>query len=145
MLNGMACGIILGKFHLFAGNQTEAYPDLIKLAAESRGNITYYLMNKDDIMLELNQAGADLFNSLSPEGQELALKIASRSCNGENDCRGQNACQTTKNSCMGKGKCKGTTVCAISDKNLAIKLANDLMTEKRKALLETNPPTPQKL
>lgn len=135
MIAGLSAGIILVHISLNAGD-TKEYSNLMQLAAESGGNITYHLMNKDELMLELTDEGVNLFNSLSPEGQQLALKIASRSCDGTNDCKGQNACRTKDNDCAGKGKCKGLTKCAVSDKNLAVKIAAQVMAEKRKSLEE---------
>lgn len=134
MLVGLACGVLSAQASVLAENQTEQFPSLLKLAAESGGNITQYQMTKEDLMLEVTQEGADLFNSLSPEGQALALKIASRACNGNNDCKGQNACRTQYNSCMGQGECKGKTKCSVSDKNLAVKLAAQVMERKRQEL-----------
>lgn len=133
MLAGLATGVLLAQLSLNASDASD-YPSLMQLAAETGGNITYRLMTKDEIMLELTNDGAKLFESLSPEGQELALKIASRSCDGTNECKGQNACRTKDNDCAGKGKCKGTTKCAVSDKNLAVRIAANVMAEKRQNL-----------
>ncbi len=138
MIAGLTVGIILAHANLKAGDAKE-YPDLMQLAADSGGNITYHLMTPDELMLELTNDGAKVFNSLSPEGQQLALKIASRSCDGTNDCKGQNACRTKDNECAGKGQCKGKTKCAVSDKNMAVRLAAKIMAEKRSALEGKSP------
>ncbi len=94
-------------------------------------NMGYYLMTEDELLLELNDEGTKIYKSLSPEGKAIARRIASQRCNGTNECKGENACQTEQNSCAGKGACKGKSKCAISDKNLAVKLAAKKMAEKR--------------
>lgn len=104
---------------------------LMDLAASTGGNVTFHLLSEQELLIELNEAGAKLFRSLSQEGKALALKLASRSCNGTNECKGQNACRTDKNSCYGQGSCKGQTVCGFANKNDAVKLASDLMAKKR--------------
>lgn len=133
MITGLTVGAVLAHCSV-NGAASNEYPNLMQLAAESGGNITYHLMTADELMLELTNDGAKVFNTLSPEGQKLALKIASRSCDGTNDCKGQNACQTKNNQCAGKGQCKGTTKCAVGDKNLAVRLAAKIMAEKREGL-----------
>jgi hypothetical protein len=95
------------------------------------GNLGYHLMTEDELMLELNDSGVKQFQSLSPEGKALALKLASQRCNASNSCKGQNACKTDNNDCAGKGDCKGKSKCAFSDKNLAVQIASKLMAEKR--------------
>lgn len=99
--------------------------------ADEEGNRGYYLMSEDDLLLELNDKGTALYNSLTPEGKELARKVASQRCNGTNECKGLNACKTDANDCAGKGACKGKSKCAFSDKNLAVKVVADKMAAKR--------------
>lgn len=94
-------------------------------------NLGYHLMTEDELMLELNDDGVKLYNSLTPEGKALARDVASQRCNGTNQCAGLNACETKTNSCAGKGKCKGTSKCAFADKNLAVKVVADKMAKKR--------------
>lgn len=94
-------------------------------------NVGYHLYTEDELLLELNDEGAKLFKSLSPEGKKLALEVASARCNGTNSCKGLNGCQTANNSCAGKGSCKGTGKCAIADKNLAVKLVHNKMAKER--------------
>jgi hypothetical protein len=106
-------------------------PTLMDLAAATDGNITHELMSEDDLLLQLNDDGTKLYNSLSPEGKQLAIRTASRSCNGQNECKGLGACASDKNQCAGKNECKGQTKCAFSDKNVAVKLAAKKMAEKR--------------
>jgi len=98
-------------------------------------NEGYYIMSENELLLYLNQKGRKLYNSLSPEGKELALKVASRRCNNANECKGLNACKTDENDCAGKGACKGKTKCSLGDKNLAVKLAAKKMAEKRQEAL----------
>lgn len=133
MVAGITAGLLLSHQTL-QGKDKETQSDFLQLIATTKGNITFRPLTESDLMLELNQEGADLYKSLNPEGQKLALKLASRSCNNMNDCKGENACRTEENECAGKGKCKGQTKCAFSDKNYAVKVAAKLMAEKRKEL-----------
>lgn len=107
-------------------------------AEANSSNLGYHLMTEDELLLEMNDAGVKQYKALSPEGQALARKLASQRCAGTNDCKGENACKTEKNSCAGKGGCKGTTKCALSDKNLAVKLAADKMAAKRNEAMQGN-------
>ena len=102
-----------------------------RLADVEDGNMDYHLMTEEELLLQLNDSGAKLYKSLSPEGKELALKVASQRCMGLNECKGLNACKTDKNNCAGQGSCKGTGKCALSDPNVAVKLAAKKMGEKR--------------
>lgn len=111
----------------------EQFLDLIKT---TQGNVTFRELTDDEILLELNDETARIYRSLSPEGKALALRLASRSCNGMNECKGENACRTEKNACAGQGQCKGLTKCAISDKNVAVRLAAKKMAEKRQGLMQ---------
>lgn len=132
MLAGIASGILLSH-HLSAEQEKkeEKNSDFMELFAKTGGNITFKEFTEDSLMLELNEEGAKLYHSLSPEGKALALKLASRSCNGLNDCKGENACATNKNKCAGLGLCKAQTKCAFSDKNMAVRIAAKKMAEKR--------------
>ncbi|WP_154017929.1 hypothetical protein [Candidatus Protochlamydia phocaeensis] len=140
MLAGITTGMVLAQQTLLGQQSSSASQEkapssnFLELVASTKGNITYRPMTEDDLLLELNQEGAELYKSLSPEGQQLALKLASRACNGMNDCRGENACATDKNKCAGLGQCKALTKCAFSDKNLAIKVAAKKMANKRQEL-----------
>ncbi len=93
-------------------------------------------LTKDQLVDQLNDEGKDAFNKLSPEGQALALKLASSSCKGKNDCKGLNSCRTDKNSCAGMAGCAGQSKCAFKDKNLAVKVAAKKMADKR-AMMNT--------
>jgi hypothetical protein len=98
---------------------------------DNDGNLGYHLMTEQELLLELNDEGKANYNKLTPEGKELARKVASARCNGTNECRGLNACLTDKNECAGKGACKGQGKCAMADKNLAVELVSKKMAEKR--------------
>src|SRR5438105_3458878 len=94
-------------------------------------NLSYHLMTEEELLTDLNDDGAKLYMSLSPQGKALAREVASSSCNGTNPCAKLNACKTEKNDCAGKGACKGQGKCAVSDPNLAVKLVAKKMAEKR--------------
>lgn len=135
MIAGMTAGLLLS--HQMITGEEKVHSNFLELVANTKGNITFRPLTEDDLLLELNQEGGELYKTLSPEGQQLALKLASRSCNNMNDCKGENACRTDENKCAGEGKCKGRTKCAFSDKNYAVKTAAKLMAEKRKELQKT--------
>ncbi len=88
-----------------------------------------------DLMDNVNAQSKAIYQSLSPEGKALALKLANQDCKGKNDCKGQNACKTAKNDCAGKGGCKGQSPSNFKDKNQAIKVASMKMAEKRNSVL----------
>lgn len=140
MIAGLTAGIILSQTVFAADQKTESAQTaqkkkgLLDLIANTDGNITYHLMTEDELLIELNESGTKIYRSLSPEGKALAIKLASRSCNGTNECKGQNACRSDKNSCYGQGSCKGQTKCGFANKNDAMKLASDLMAKKREGL-----------
>jgi hypothetical protein len=100
----------------------------------SYGNMGYKLMSEDDLKLELSAEGLKQYNSLTPEGKELARIVASQRCKGSNVCKGLNACADDKHKCAGKGECKGQSKCGFSDKNLAVKVVADKMAAKRAEL-----------
>jgi hypothetical protein len=97
----------------------------------NESNMGYHLMTEEDLLLELSPEGESIYKSLSPEGKELALYVASQRCNYTNLCKGLNACKTEENECAGKGQCKGKGKCAFSDKNLAVKVVAEKMKQKR--------------
>jgi len=100
------------------------------------GNLGYHLMNEDELLLELNDEGTKTYQHLTPEGKRLARVVASQRCNGTNECAGLASCKNDKHDCAGKNTCKGTSICAIGDKNLAVKLVSDKMAKKRLQLQE---------
>lgn len=97
----------------------------------NQGNMNYHLMTEDELLLELNEEGEKIYNSLDAKGKELARKVASQYCNGTNECKYLNACKTDSNSCAGQGDCKHKGKCAFSDKNLAVKVVAAKLKGKR--------------
>lgn len=95
------------------------------------GNMGYHLMTEDELMMELDSKGQDLYKKLDQKGKELARYVASQRCNGTNMCAGLNACATDSNKCAGQGSCKGTGKCAFADKNQAVKVVSEKMAKKR--------------
>lgn len=89
------------------------------------------MMTEGELMSQLSPSGKAQYQSLDAEGKALALKLASQSCAGKNDCKGLNSCKTSQNSCAGKGTCAGTSVGPFKDKNVAVKVAAQKMAEKR--------------
>lgn len=137
MITGIASGLCVLMLSASDDQSEDAkskFAKWIEKVESTDGNITYHALAEEDLLLQLNQNTAQIYKLLSPEGKKLALEIASRSCNGTNKCKGTNACRTEHNACLGQGQCKGQTVCAISDKNLAVKLAAKKMAEKRAEL-----------
>ena len=81
-------------------------------------------LTEADLKAKLNADTKKVYESLSPEGKKLALKLANQGCKGQNECKGQNACKSESNAtCAGKGGCKGTSAGKFTDKNLAVKVA----------------------
>lgn len=113
---------------------TKAGTQTIEQDDPNKGNLGYHLMTEDDLLLELTDDGVKLYNSLNSDGKALARFVASQRCNGSNECKGLNACQTDTNKCAGQGSCKGTSKCAFGDKNLAVKVVVKKMAEKRSNL-----------
>lgn len=97
----------------------------------NKGNLGYHLMTDDELLLELNDDTTKLYNTLTAEGKALARFVASQRCNGSNECKGLNACETETNKCAGQGGCRGKSKCAFADKNLAVKVVAKKMAEKR--------------
>ncbi len=88
-------------------------------------------MTEQDLMTKLDDNGRRIFSTLSPEGKDLALQLASQSCKGQNSCAGLNSCKTADHSCAGLGSCKGTSPGPFQDKNDAVKAAAKKMAQKR--------------
>lgn len=88
-------------------------------------------MSEEELLMQLDEKGKALYYSMDDEGKALALKLASMTCAGANECAGLNSCKTADNPCAGMGKCKGTGVCGFHDKNVAVKVAAKKMAEKR--------------
>lgn len=132
-LLGLTSGVLIAN-QVHAANTADASKTDTKAKDKNDENMGYHLYTEDELLLELNDEGVKLYQSLSPEGKKLALKVASARCNATNECKGLNACQTSSNSCAGKGSCKGQGKCAIADKNLAVKLVAQKMAGKREGL-----------
>lgn len=117
---GLTSGLIIAKYP-FVSAKENAKPktDL----QDDRGNLGYFVMTEDELLLELNEEGENIYNSLDSKGKALAREVASQRCNGMNKCAGLNACRTDTNKCAGQGSCKGLSKCGFSDKNLAVKVA----------------------
>lgn len=146
-LLGLISGAMLSKDPLAAATaqkpqaakpaaQTQTTPNAVdaEIKANNESNMNYHLMTEDELLLELSPEGEADYNSLTPEGKKMALRVASQMCNGTNECKGLNACKTDNNDCAGKGACKGQGKCAFSDKNLAVKVVKEKMKAKRAAL-----------
>lgn len=132
-------GIITGCVSvnpLLAADAAATKPATTTTDDPNAGNLGYHLLTEDELLLDLNDEGYKLYMSLTPEGKALAREVASTRCNGSNECAGLNACASDKNKCLGQGACKGQSKCAISDKNLAVKLAAKKMAEKREKTLK---------
>ncbi len=82
---------------------------------------------------ELNPATKAIFDKMTPQGKNLAMKINS-DCKGKNDCKGQGKGET----CAGKNSCKGQSTGPVDDKNMAVKAAAKAMAEKRNNANEGN-------
>lgn len=141
-LMGLTTGLIVAQgVHATADTKVkDAKPAKVVYDPETfdpiKENIGYHVMTEDELLIELNDEGTKLYNSLDAKGKELARLVSSQRCRGMNDCKGLNACQTDKNPCAGKGACKGQSKCAFSDKNLAVKMVAEKvkMTDKRNSL-----------
>lgn len=142
-LLGLAAGLMINTpANAITATNAKTTTDQVKKAVKAeadqddpnKGNLGYHLMTEDELMLELSDEGAKTYNSLTPEGKALARFVASQRCNGSNECKGLNACQTDTNKCAGNGSCKGTSKCAFADKNLAVKVVAKKMAEKRSNL-----------
>ncbi len=93
-------------------------------------------LTEKELMNNLNSQSKATFQSLSPEGKALALKLANQDCKGKNSCKGLNVCANPpKNDCAGKSGCKGQSKCNFKDKNVAVKVAAQKMAEKRNGML----------
>lgn len=155
-LLGITSGIVLSSQAILKADQGNSETNILSgLIAESCGkrgcnhfseiptryisdledNIKYdnfaQLLTENQLLSQLNELSKQMYKNMTPEGKTLALKLASRSCQGNNECKGQNACMSEKNACYGRSSCKGTSKCTFKDKNLAIKVAAQQQAEKR--------------
>ena len=81
---------------------------------------------------------------MPPEAQALAVRVAQQTCSGLNECKGLSCCKSDSHSCAGLNDCKGQGACACSNKNLAIKLVEKHMAEKRAKMQTPNLLSPEK-
>lgn len=114
----------------------EALAEEAKKIDYSSENTGYKLMTEKELFLNLNAESRKTYASLSPEGQQLVLKVASQRCQGANECKGLGGCKTEGHACAGQNSCKGQGLCAIGDKNLVIQLVQKKMAEKRESLVK---------
>lgn len=135
---GLASGLLAAS-HLNAQGPDKSNTTDSKGPSSDRpedGNLDYHLMTEDELLLELNPKGVQLYKSLDDEEKLLARKVASQRCNGTNECKGLNACKTDKHDCAGLGQCNSQSKCAFSDKNLAVKVVSKYMEQKRANILK---------
>lgn len=102
--------------------------------AEEENNLTVTnpaKLTETDLVNKLNPQGKATYQSLSPEGKALALKLANQACKGQNSCAGEGACKSTEHACLGKNDCKGKGTCSFKDKNDAVRAASLKMVQKR--------------
>ncbi len=88
-------------------------------------------LTEQEFLAKLNPETKAEYMQLDDEGKALALQLANQSCKGQNSCKGLNSCKTAKNDCAGQGGCKGTSAGPFKDKNVAVKVAEKHMAEKR--------------
>lgn len=141
-LKGLVTGLLASaSLHAAADTQkkpanTNGNSTLSSMEDAEGGNYGYHLYSEEDLLLELTPEGVKQYNSLSPEGKRLARVVASQRCDKQNACKGLNACKTDSHECAGKGDCKGKGKCSFSDKNLAVKVVADKMSQKRSGALQ---------
>jgi hypothetical protein len=97
-------------------------------------------VSEDEFKAKLSPKSKADYDKLSAEGRAKALKIASHTCAGKNDCKGQNACKTDKNDCAGQGGCKSQSKCAATP-DQAVKAAS--LQDKRAGLNTRNTYSPR--
>lgn len=129
-LLGVTAGIGFGCQSSDAG-QSEMHTQ------ESNGILT-----EEELLSQLSDKSKVLYENLSPEGKKLARKLSSQNCRGQNACKGLNACKTSSNECAGRGACKGQSPGPFHNKNLAVQVAAQKMTEKREKVLHPSPNSP---
>lgn len=95
-------------------------------------------MSEQELKDKLNSETKSIYDSMTPEGKALALKLANQSCKGQNSCAGLGSCKSDDHSCAGQNSCAGKGIGPFNDKNLAVKVAAQKMAQKRG---QTNAPT----
>ncbi len=87
----------------------------------------------ESLFAQLDQAHQDMFNSISCEAQNVALKLAEQK-SGQNSCKGLNACKSSQNDCKGKSSCKGKAPGVFKNKNEAIEVAKQASEQAEKRM-----------
>ena len=87
----------------------------------------------EGLFSQLDQAHQDMFNSISCEAQNVALKLAEQK-SGPNTCKGLNACKGSQNDCKGKSSCKGKALGVFKNKNEAIEVAKQASEQAEKRM-----------
>ena len=80
---------------------------------------------------KLNKDGQEAFKAMDAKGRAMAMKMASASCKGKNDCKGMGNCKTEKHACAGKNECKGQGGCKTTDMNKSVDMVCNQMAQKR--------------
>lgn len=96
------------------------------------------LMTEAELMPLLSIEARACYIIMDAEGRALALKLASQTCHGQNDCKGLNSCAERYNTCAGLGTCKGTSPGPFDDKNMAVETAAKYMRDKRLRMMINN-------
>lgn len=132
-LSGFASGLLISSFTPIHAAETDIDK---KIAEKNKENIGYHVMSEEELLSNLNAKGKERYESLDAEGKQIAIKVASMSCNGTNPCKGYGACKTDSHDCAGQNECRGQGKCAVGDKNFAVKLVYDKMQKKRAEALK---------
>ncbi len=90
---------------------------------------------RDQLFSSLSKKSQDIYNSLSCEGKNLAMKLAMASPGAPNMCAGLNSCAGGDHGCQGLGSCEGTGSGYFKDKNKAVEVAQKAMANKRSKML----------
>ena len=130
---GIAGGILITNGQAYAHQGDHQWNNYVAdtMSADTSGK----MMTETDLMSQLNAEGKATYQGLSKEGKDLAIKLASQTCKGQNECKGLKSCKTEKNACMGLGGCKGTGPGPFKDKNDAVKVAAKKMADKRAKMM----------
>jgi len=82
---------------------------------------------------KLNKDGQEAFKAMDAKGRAMAMKMASASCKGKNDCKGKGCCKTAMNECAGKNECKGKGGCGAKEANKAVEVAAKMCGKRNSA------------
>jgi hypothetical protein len=133
----------LATLGLMSGLVSLSIPSEAKEAGEAKAEITQTAAvcsepsqsKTDQLFGSLNQKSKDIYNSLSCEGKNLAMKLAMASPGAPNMCAGLNSCSGGDHKCAGLGSCEGTGSGYFKDKNKAVEVAQKAMANKRSKML----------